>query len=159
MIPGRTDSRASRHGTHIWFSRNGEGRGPTTKGLDRAADYIHKLKTISHAERVAIIDRTSGSLTKEEGDELAAVRRLRSIRFGPTIHYVSAPDRDDLSWMEGDAVMINTAHPTYQKAASKKVVEYHDLIAVALAMLREVPTASEKLELLERFMSRWGKLV
>lgn len=95
----------------------------------------------------------------EEGDELAAVRRLRSIRFGPTIHYASAPDRDDLSWMEGDAVMINTAHPTYQKAASKKVVEYHDLIAVALAMLREVPTASEKLELLERFMSRWGKLV
>jgi hypothetical protein len=39
--------------------------------LDRAADYIHKLKTISHAERVAIIDQTSGSLTKEEGDELA----------------------------------------------------------------------------------------
>jgi hypothetical protein len=39
--------------------------------LDRAADYINKLKTISPAERVAIIDRTSGSLTKEEGDDLA----------------------------------------------------------------------------------------
>jgi hypothetical protein len=39
--------------------------------LDSAADYIHKLKTISNAERVAIIDRTAGSLTKEEGDELA----------------------------------------------------------------------------------------
>ena len=41
--------------------------------LESAADYIHKLKTISHAERVAIIDRTSGSLTKEEGDELARI--------------------------------------------------------------------------------------
>jgi hypothetical protein len=30
--------------------------------LDKAADYINKLKTISHAERLAIIDRTSGSL-------------------------------------------------------------------------------------------------
>jgi hypothetical protein len=41
--------------------------------LDSAADYIHRLKTISHAERVAIIDRTSGSLTKEEGDERARI--------------------------------------------------------------------------------------
>ena len=41
--------------------------------LDSAADYIHKLKTISHAERAAIIDQTSGSLTKEEGDELARI--------------------------------------------------------------------------------------
>jgi hypothetical protein len=41
--------------------------------LDSAADYIQKLKTISHAERVAIIDRTSGSLTKEEGDALARI--------------------------------------------------------------------------------------
>ncbi len=41
--------------------------------LDSAAAYIHKLKTIGHAERAAIIDRTSGSLTKEEGDELARI--------------------------------------------------------------------------------------
>jgi hypothetical protein len=41
--------------------------------LESAAEYIRKLKTISHAERVAIIDRTSGSLTKEEGDELARI--------------------------------------------------------------------------------------
>jgi hypothetical protein len=39
--------------------------------LDSAADYIHRLNTISNAERVAIIDRTSGSLTTEEGDEFA----------------------------------------------------------------------------------------
>ena len=41
--------------------------------LDSGADYIHKLKTISRAERIAIIDRTSGSLTKEEGDEFARI--------------------------------------------------------------------------------------
>ena len=38
--------------------------------LASAADYIHKLRTISDAERTAIIDRTAGSLTVEEGDEL-----------------------------------------------------------------------------------------
>lgn len=38
--------------------------------LERAADYIRKLRTISDAERAAIIERTAGSLTAEEGDEL-----------------------------------------------------------------------------------------
>ena len=38
-----------------------------------AADYIHRLRTISDAERAAIIDRTAGSLTAEEGDELARI--------------------------------------------------------------------------------------
>jgi hypothetical protein len=41
--------------------------------LESAADYIHKLRTISEAERAAIIDRTAGSLTQEEGEELARI--------------------------------------------------------------------------------------
>jgi hypothetical protein len=41
--------------------------------LDSAADYIHRLKTISSAERTAILQRTAGSLTPEEGDELARI--------------------------------------------------------------------------------------
>ncbi len=42
-------------------------------GLDSAADYIHRLKTITPAERVDIIKRTAGSLTPEEGDELTRI--------------------------------------------------------------------------------------
>jgi len=41
--------------------------------LDSAADYIHRLKTISGAERNAILERTAGSLTLEEGDRLAQI--------------------------------------------------------------------------------------
>jgi hypothetical protein len=41
--------------------------------LESAADYIHKLRTISDADRAAIIDRTAGSLTAEEGEELARI--------------------------------------------------------------------------------------
>jgi len=41
--------------------------------LESAADYIHRLKTISRAERMAIITRTAGSLTPEEGEELARI--------------------------------------------------------------------------------------
>jgi len=41
--------------------------------LESAADYIHKLRTISDSERSAIIDRTAGSLTPEEGNEPARI--------------------------------------------------------------------------------------
>jgi hypothetical protein len=41
--------------------------------LESAADYIHKLRTISDSERSAIIDRTAGSLTLEEGNEFARI--------------------------------------------------------------------------------------
>jgi len=41
--------------------------------LDSAADYIHRLRTINSEERLAIINRTAGSLTSQEGDELARI--------------------------------------------------------------------------------------
>ena len=93
-----------------------------------------------------------------QGDALNASRQVRNTKLGPAIHYVEASERPDISWMEGDTVLINTAHATYRKAVEKKTIEYHNLFAVALAMLRDVPTAQEKLELLERFMSGWGKM-
>ena len=97
-------------------------------------------------------------ITLGEGEDLPAIRRLRSAKFGPVIRHRDAPERPDISWMEGDTILINTAHPAYHKAVEKKVLEYHDMFAVALAMLREVPSAQEKLGLLERFMSEWGRV-
>jgi len=94
----------------------------------------------------------------EAGEERAAEKKVRSTRFGPKIQYADEPHRDDISWMDGETVLINTAHPTFKKAISKKVVEYHNLFAVATAMLRDIPTATEKIQLLELFMSRWGKV-
>jgi hypothetical protein len=41
--------------------------------LERAADYIQRLKLITDQERHAIIDRTAGSLTREEADELERI--------------------------------------------------------------------------------------
>ena len=74
------------------------------------------------------------------------------------IRHLSAPQRDDMSWMEGDTVFVNTAHLAYRKALEKKTLEYHELVAIALAMVREVPTTQEKIELLEKFMSGWGRV-
>ena len=40
-------------------------------GLERAADYIHRLHSASRLERKAALRRAAGSLTDEEADELA----------------------------------------------------------------------------------------
>jgi len=41
--------------------------------LERAADYIHRLNFASRQERKAALQRTAGSLTNEEADELARI--------------------------------------------------------------------------------------
>jgi hypothetical protein len=41
--------------------------------MDSAADYIHRLKAIGSAERIAILNRTAGSLAPEAGEELARI--------------------------------------------------------------------------------------
>jgi hypothetical protein len=40
-------------------------------GLERAADYIHRLHSASRLERKAALRRAAGSLTDEEAGELA----------------------------------------------------------------------------------------
>lgn len=106
----------------------------------------------------ALVHASRGGQTLEEGDALGAARRVRTVKFGPRISYSDAPERDEISWMEGDTVLINVAHPAYKKAVERKSVEYHNLIATVLALLRELPTAGEKLVLLEKFVSGWGKV-
>ena len=41
--------------------------------LAQAADFIHRLQTVSQAERQAILERTFGSLTEEEAAEMERV--------------------------------------------------------------------------------------
>jgi hypothetical protein len=41
--------------------------------LAQAADFIHRLRTVTQAERQAILDRTFGSLTEEEASEMERV--------------------------------------------------------------------------------------
>lgn len=41
--------------------------------LEEVADYIHRLRETSQAERLAAIERSAGMLTDEEGAELERI--------------------------------------------------------------------------------------
>lgn len=139
-------------------SADGDGRGRIHEASP-VAEHTSGPEGLTQQEESGEADEARrAGITLEEGKDLPAERRLRSAKFGPAIRHINVPERADISWMEGETVLINTAHPTYHKASEKKVLEYHNLFAVALAMLREVPSAQEKLALLEQFMSEWGRV-
>jgi len=41
--------------------------------LEQAASFIHRLKYLSHQERQLVLQRTSGSLTREEAGEIERI--------------------------------------------------------------------------------------
>ena len=123
-----------------------------------SAERTNEFTDRENAVRQALEEAERGGEALQSGEDLPASRRLSHARFGPMIRHLSAPQRDDMSWMEGDTVFVNTAHLAYRKALEKKTLEYHELVAIALAMVREVPTTQEKIELLEKFMSGWGRV-
>ena len=53
-----------------------------SSNLERAADYIHRLKLITDQERHAIIDGTAGSLTREGSRRTGADYRRRLLAAG-----------------------------------------------------------------------------
>ena len=84
MIPGRTDSRALRHGTQIWFSRNGDGRedSPTYKEINeffagkhnrmllRIPPYVyHGFKAVG-TEECMILNIPTEPYNRSKPDEL-----------------------------------------------------------------------------------------
>jgi hypothetical protein len=85
-------------------------------------------------------------------------RRRRTIRAGPHIERVVDPDRTEISWVEGNSVMINEAHPAHAKARREKVLDYHEHLAVLYALCQEALVEPEKqFNLLNRALTEWGK--
>lgn len=45
----------------------------TPEGLESAADFVHRLRQVGLEERNALLRRTAGSLSPDEGAELASL--------------------------------------------------------------------------------------
>ena len=136
------------------FELTDTGNGMDKKGFESYHNFSTSFKRKGDGIGFAGL---GAKLALKIADRIVSETRSKNfrVRFGVEIR---AQRKDCPPWMEGDMVLINTTHPTYRKAVEKKVVEYHNLFATAIAMLREVPTSQEKIELLEKFMVEWGRL-
>ncbi|QUL99319.1 MAG: hypothetical protein IMF26_04495 [Candidatus Fermentithermobacillus carboniphilus] len=83
----------------------------------------------------------------------------RKSRRGPKIAFIEAPERDELGWVEGSNVIVNTGHPSYKKVRSNSSARtVLSLFSIAQAIQRFLADA-DRVDLLfsDRMMKAWGK--
>ena len=86
------------------------------------------------------------------------ITRNQAWKAGPRIERTANSERADMSWIEGDTLFINTAHPTYQMAERRGLLGYHERFAIYHALCQEAPILTEeKLNLLERALTEWSR--
>ena len=88
------------------------------------------------------------------GDVATRVRN-RKPRRGPRVRLVHDPARPDMSWLEPDSVVVNTAHPAYTKAQREGQVKYHRRLVALVAMCTGA-AEEDRLDLLRRAIAVWG---
>lgn len=103
-------------------------------------------------------DQEGQALQAGDGGTARARTRSRNIRIGPRIERTADSERADMSWIEGDMLFINTAHPTFQLAERRGLLGYHERFAIYHALCQEAPIdPEEKLSLLVRALTEWSR--
>ncbi len=80
-------------------------------------------------------------------------------RRGPQIGFIDAPEKVDLSWVDGNQVFINSAHPAFIKSrANNGSRRVHSLFAVGAAIQKYLASndTAPDLAFLDRMMAAWG---
>jgi hypothetical protein len=98
-----------------------------------------------------------------EDQETGTVRATpigRTARRGPKITFAEATGREDLAWVDGNNVVINSGHPSYAKARSDAIARrHHCLFAIGAAIQRFLSSGESAPDLMfvDRMMAAWGK--
>jgi hypothetical protein len=81
----------------------------------------------------------------------------RATRYGLAIDFEDRPDSHDLGRLVESVVLVNTAHPAYQRAVACRSEGYHAALTVgmALAAIAVEPTGTQAF--LTAFLARWGE--
>jgi hypothetical protein len=82
----------------------------------------------------------------------------RKSKRGPKIAFSESPERIDISWVDGNNIVINSGHSAYKKVLSNSTANrVHCMFAIANAIQKFLFTGQqEDLMFLEKMMSAWG---
>jgi hypothetical protein len=71
---------------------------------------------------------------------------------------VSVPDRAEIAWVEGESVIVNTGHPAHVVAERRRLLVYHERLAIFFALCQEAPVDPDrKLNLLNQALTEWAR--
>jgi hypothetical protein len=94
------------------------------------------------------------------GLELPAPQReRRPARLGLAVQFEERPGDVELGRLVESTVLINQAHPAYQRAAASRSEGYHIALSVALALAPLAVEAAKEHGFVTAFLSRWGEAI
>ena len=101
-----------------------------------------------------------GNPLGEGGDEKA--RSIsRKVRTGPKIAFSSRPDQVELAWVEGNSIIINSGHPSYEKAKTNSTSRIlHNLFSIGSAVQKLILSDENRepdFTFVDKMMAAWGK--
>ena len=104
-------------------------------------------------------DGAGEALVSKEDGNTPAKPISRTGRRGPKIAFADTPSREDLAWVDGNNIVINSGHPAYRKVDTNFVAKrHHCLFAIAGAVQKFLsgPDIQES-TFTDRMMAAWGK--
>lgn len=86
-------------------------------------------------------------------------RRPRPARLGLAVQFEERPGDPELGRLVESTVLVNRAHPAYQRAAASRSEGYHIALSVALALAPLAVEPAGEHAFVTAFLSRWGEAV
>lgn len=104
-------------------------------------------------------DDPGEALVKKENGNTPAKPIGRTGRRGPKIAFANIPDREDLAWVEGNNIVINSGHPAFKKVDTNVTAKrHHCLFAIAMAVQRFLSGPDMQYNTFtDRMMAAWGR--
>ena len=103
----------------------------------------------------------NGEPVLTEGGESRAEPISRKVRTGPKIAFSPRPDQVELSWIEGNTIIINSGHPSYEIAKTNPTSRIlHNLFSIGSAVQKFIlsdETREPDPTFLDKMMMSWGK--
>lgn len=86
-----------------------------------------------------------------------ARRERRALRVGLTVQFDERPGDPELGRLVESTILVNQAHPAYQRAAASRSEGYHIALSVALALAPLAVEPAREHAFVTAFLSRWGE--
>lgn len=143
-------------------SENGPGFGPelspgSPEPLDHEGgeDSIEPAVQPESAPRTPAADRLDADTNAPPGPR----RQRRPARPGLAVQFEDRPHDPELGRLVESTVLVNRAHPAFQRAVASRSEGYHIALSVALALAPLAVQPSEEHAFITAFLSRWGEAV
>jgi hypothetical protein len=81
----------------------------------------------------------------------------RATRYGLAIDFEDRPESHDLGRLVESTVLVNTAHPAFQRAVASRSEGYHAALTVGMALAAVAVEPAGTQAFLTTFLARWGE--